>query len=817
MIHAIAFLAALQAPLAYAWSYNIVRTSNPQTPVADFHGVKVLSNLQRCTPLTNIGGNGEVDPATGMQIYQFAPQTFERQWARPVRYIAFWGDERCGGMPRYIVHWHDMVDTAQTILFDTIMEGSLGWGDQFHPILGVHSWQELPDGDRIWPGKIPQGGVAVLTRSSRPEELQVSYLVLKNVVAMEELISGSRRTMPRTDVKWGDYGTGVMTRPDIVRLSGTGREDTPSPVYQDEQEPVDNYNSLLPPVSDNNDDADEIQLIDGNQFRESLPRQAKPVLPPLENQAQRKNPVYNQNTGRIRNTPPARTKRRERSDTTKNKNLQQELQAQQDAYKNLQRQSQEQAQGQQRSSPNNQQGTNSQTSTSSPSLNFNGPDSKKLLDLREFWLGLGLEEELLVKRLKQLPNSIFLGLFQLAAAGRITIKQVAEYVLQFDADELQKIDQEQMKKAQLEVANRQELRNRWAQANQQVYQVVGQIELMRQLAQYQGLAQGANNWFDNYAANPYAGNAMNARWYSNPNMNSNMNIGGPSPMFSNFGGQQQMSNLGFQQMFGNPGVQQQMYGNQGQLYGNQGQMYGNQGQVYGNQGQMYGNQRQMYSNQGQMYGNQGQAYNNQGQTYSNQGQGYSNQMGQQGNYQPYQTQQTDQETKQESQIRLEDPFSRNLRSDEQLLDPTQPPRANHMPAEGGIGYLSAPPGTPMNPGPRDYSAGTNDYMEYLRMPNLMSQLPGFADAGQLGGFQRVTSDQLSELTAMLRSEGGGRPSADNAGTQRTGLSGGSTLAQMQEGMNAAMRRQENGGGMEEEVDDGQEYYDEVVKQEFEEF
>lgn len=31
-------------------------------------------------------------------------------------------------MPRYIVHWYDMVDTAQALLFDTITEGSLGWG-----------------------------------------------------------------------------------------------------------------------------------------------------------------------------------------------------------------------------------------------------------------------------------------------------------------------------------------------------------------------------------------------------------------------------------------------------------------------------------------------------------------------------------------------------------------------------------------------------------------------------------------------------------------------------------------------------------------
>lgn len=87
----ISFLATLQVPLAYAWSYNIIRDGNPPTSVADFQGMKVLASRQPCTPLIAVGGDGKVDPVTGLQTYQFAQQTFERQWARPVRYIGFWG------------------------------------------------------------------------------------------------------------------------------------------------------------------------------------------------------------------------------------------------------------------------------------------------------------------------------------------------------------------------------------------------------------------------------------------------------------------------------------------------------------------------------------------------------------------------------------------------------------------------------------------------------------------------------------------------------------------------------------------------------
>lgn len=82
------------------------------------------------------------------------------------------------------------------------------------------------------------------------------------------------------------------------------------------------------------------------------------------------------------------------------------------------------------------------------------------------------------------------------------------------------MQREQLKKAQMEALNEQELRERWALSQIQARQVAGQLEVMRTMTQRQGLAQSASNWFNSYFGNSnrYAGTGMNGY------MNSNMNI-----------------------------------------------------------------------------------------------------------------------------------------------------------------------------------------------------------------------------------------------------------------------------------------------------
>ncbi|KAK6511220.1 hypothetical protein TWF481_000141 [Arthrobotrys musiformis] len=802
MMYTLAFLATLE--VVSAWSYNVLRGGNAPTAVADFHGVKVLASRQPCTPLDS--WREEFDTATGLQIYQFARQPLDRQWARPVGYVGFWGGEECGGMPRYIVHWYDLVDTEQSILFDTIMEGSLGWGEQIRPVLGVKSWGELVNGDQLWPGQIPQGGAAVLVQDlGGLGGLEDAYLVLENVVSMGELISASRRTMPRDDVNWEDYGGGTTNQPRIVDL---GVEAPPSQgngqVSQDTQEAVEEPSgqsqNQAPDTNSNDDGDDDFQFIDRNQFRENTIGRNGPVLPPIENQVQRNNPTYREGIQRVEEptTGPRRSRRiRKKPGMTENE-LERELKKQQDEYRNLQRKAQSPLQSKLQSKLQNKA---QEQARQTPTPNLAEANEQKMLELLKYWVGLGLSQEFLVEQIRKLPDTVYVSLFKLAIDGRIGVEQIAQYLIDYYKSEVQEMEMLNLKAAQIEAANERELRGRLASAQIQASDVANRMGIMRQMVQNQGLVQSATNWFTGNFGNPYPSNGMNN--YMNANVNSNMNIGGPNPALSNPGGRQQPYGWNYQQIYGNPGGQQQAYyGNTGQVYGNPSQIYGNQGQMYANQGQMYGNPT--YGNQGQIYGNQAygnQAYGNQGQMYGNQYQG-----GRQASYQPYQTQQTQQDPKVEQE------------KDEQSPD-TNDPRGNHMPSERQAGFLDAPPGTPRNPTLADYSDRSNDYLDYLKRENLMAQLPGFAEAGQIGGMQGITNDELNELAQLLRMPGGGRHPTSNAPSnyQPNVPTGGSTLAQMLAGMNAGRGEQQNGGMMEEE--EGEEDYsqEEDVKEEWEEF
>ncbi|KAF3274911.1 hypothetical protein TWF970_007614 [Orbilia oligospora] len=765
-------LSTLQAPLAYAWSYNVLREGNAPTPVADFHGMRVLENRLPCTPLIVLGGDGEVDPVNGLQVYQFAPQPIDRQWARPVKYIGFWGDQKCS-------------------------EGSLGWGEGLRPILGVHSWAELGDADRFWPGLIPPGSVAVELDDSETElDLEDSYLVLDNAVTMVELISGNRRTMPRKDIKWDAYGTGTMNRPGIVQLqSGSDLESARgnNRLGQDAQEPVDRP-PIIPSKQSGNrllgfdDDYGDIQIIDKDQFRKNTGRRARKVPPQPENQAQMNEPVQGEGMNQV-DAPPIETRRRKKPNTTK-QNLENEIEVQQ------------------QEAQNEAQGETQQQSNPSASKETNTPDLKeihgqKMIELLNYWVSLGYPytQEFLVEQIRKLPDPVYVQLFKLAVTGQITVQQIAKYLI--DVHQADLLEAQMLQRAQIQAFNQLEL-NRWAQSQAQA----SQLEMIRQAAQRQGLTQSGPNWFNNYLVNPYAGTGMSGN--INGNMggyaNSNMNMaGGLNPAFNSQGGQQQLASWNFQQMFGNPNTQQQSYGNQAQMYGNQGQMYGNQGQTYGNQGQTYGNQGQTYGNQGQAYGNQG----GQQQSFGNMARG-----GQQGNNQAYQTQQTQQVN---SQIEQEDDSGTSLQSGEELLNPDLSNlRGNHMPSDGKSGSLGAPPGTPINPTATDYTVGSQDSLEYLRMPHLMAQLPGFAGAGEQGGLLEINDSQLGGLADLLRPEARGPPLSN---TQNTRPSGGSTLSQMLAGMNARTNQRQRTGAMEEEgfkeEDDGAN--GEFVKEEYEEF
>ncbi|KAF3194015.1 hypothetical protein TWF225_008196 [Orbilia oligospora] len=788
MIYTVIFLATLQAPLAYAWSYNVLREGNAPTPVADFHGMRVLENRLPCTPLIVLGGDGEVDPVNGLQVYQFAPQPIDRQWARPVKYIGFWGDQKCSGMPRYVVHWYDLVDTAQSVFFDNVIESSLGWGEGLRPILGVHSWAELGDADRFWPGLIPPGSVAVELDDSETEDLEDSYLVLENAVVMVELISGNRRTMPRKDIKWDVYGTGTMNRPGIVQLqSGSDLESTRgnNRLGQDAQEPVDRPPVIPPKQSGNqplgfdDDDRGDIQIIDKDQFRKNTGRRAKKVPPPLENQAQMNEPVEGEGMNQV-DAPPIEARRRKKADTTKKQNSDNEIEAQQQA-------------------PNEAQGETQQQSNPSASKETNTPDleihGQKMIELLNYWVSLGYPytQEFLVEQIRKLPDPVYVQLFKLAVSGQITVQQIARYLIDLHQTDL--LEAQMLQRAQIQAFNQLEL-NRLAQSQAQA----SQLEMIRQAAQRQGLTQSGPNWFNTYPVKPYAGTGMSGN--INGNMggyaNSNMNMGGLNPAFNSQGGQQQLASWNFQQMFGNPNNQQQSYGNQAQMYGNQGQMYGNQGQTYGNQGQAY-------RHQGQAYGNQG----GQQHLFGNMAWG-----GQQGNNQAYQTQQNQQIN---SQIEQEDYSGTSLQSDEELLNPDLSTlRGNHMPSDGKSGSLGAPPGTPINPTAADYTVGSQDSLEYLRMPHLIAQLPGFAGAGEQGGLLEINESQLGGLADLLRPEARGPPISN---TQSTRPTGGSTLSQMLAGMNAGTNQRRRTGAMEEEEfkeeEDGAN--SEFVKEEYEEF
>ncbi|KAK6346185.1 hypothetical protein TWF730_010516 [Orbilia blumenaviensis] len=751
MIYTLALFAVFQVRLAYAWSYHILRQSSPPRSNADFHGIKVLGSHQPCTLFPNVDGDEDADPVTGLQIYQYAPQTPDRQWARPVKYLGFWGDKKCSGMPSYIVHWYDLADTEQVLLLDKVMEASLGWGGQDRPMIGVQSWGEIIHGDILWPDQIPHGAVAVRIEKSNIQ--QDSYLLLRNILSMGEMVSNSRQSPPDANVNWGYYGTGTKDAPDIIRLESVEDDGDQEEIERPQVSSMQRQNQAL----DTTDSDDDFQFIDKNQFQQSTLGKSGPVIPPLENEIQRKKPEV----------VPYQRRRGRKSAATKAAEMEIALKQQQDAYRNLERQTrrQTQGQGQQRNNPIQQRAGNQAGSYPPPSIGGFSP--QKLLELRQLWLDQGFSEASLVDQLRALPDDIFLGLL---LDGQITINQIARYLLDRSREAEEKA--EQMKRIQLESASEQELLQNLAYARAQADLVTEQIDMMNRAVQNQGIAYATENWFKNYFGNQYP--SMGMGMGMNMNVNPNMNIG-LNPMF----GQQQPVpySWNYQQMFGNPTAQQQMYGNpiaQQQVYGNPGPTYS-----YQNLNQMYGNLQQMYGNLGsQNWGDQ------------------------QGNYKPYQVPQMSQ-TQPNNGIDQNSPGGNIPPFVRQSSGPEgQNNQANHMPLEGEGGYLEAPPGTPSSPTSGDYNRQTNDYLEYLRMPDLMAQHPGFEQAGRLGGLRGINEDQLADLTAMLRTGERVYQPSNNAGTY--GPPGGSTLAQMIAGMNGGALQQQNrgGGGMqEEEVDD----------------
>ncbi|KAK6524773.1 hypothetical protein TWF281_011672 [Arthrobotrys megalospora] len=768
MIYTLVLLAALQASLTSAWSYNVLHGRNTATNEADFQGTKVLNQNQPCTPLQTVDNNGEVDPrvSSGLQIYQFAPQTPPRQWARPVKYIGFWGGEKCKGMPRYVVHWYDMVDTTQALLFDDIIEGSLGWGTSSVPVLGVRSWREIDNGDELWPDQIPQGSAAVMVSpESAPSELDDPYMILSNVVRMDELVSASRVTPERKDVNWEEYGTGSRQRPQTTQLTvaregavNQGEVDMPPPTQSRVRGQARNQvqNQAQNPIEVLDDEEEGVQFISRNQWRTNIVGQTKPLTPPLEKLLQRTGPVYNADKPALRKPMPPTSqtsandqeKKKQEREAQKKQQLQEALNAQQEAYSNIQRKVQEQVlrQSQQQQQYNNpsQQGINSGSGPNQlPTLEDVDMSAQKMIELRAYWLGQGYSEKALVELLRKLPDSVMLELFQRTMAGKITIKQIADYLLDIYKAESQRLNKEieearELNRQQLARARAfdQQLLQQYAIAHTEAQRVGNQMEAMRRMLQNQGIQPGATNQFANLYANPFASAGtnsnrnMNMNMNANPNMNMNMNMGGPN------------------QFLGNLGRQLQAYGSQQQMFGN-----------LGNQQQMFGN----FGGQQQMFGDQGGG------------------MGQQGSVRPYQNQQP----QPSSQIEVEEGTDSNT-------------RPNPVPG------VRVPPNTPLNPRPADFTAGAYDSLEYpLRLPNLFAQHPGFAQAGKLGGMQGVTRDELSELTTLLRLPGGGRRSTgvsqDNA---PTGPPGGSTLSQLMAGINAGTsQQQQSGGGMEEEVED----------------
>ncbi|KAK6352939.1 hypothetical protein TWF696_004934 [Orbilia brochopaga] len=199
----------------HAWGFYFLRESGVPGRHASS---RVLEGVKRCTVIAQSGGTRPV----GIEIDQFPEtlsypeQTEIEPWQRRATYIGFWAAKSCKGLPRLIIHAYD--EQAIRMTFRWAQLAGLVEG---FPATSVRfwSWGEIPEGDALWPGLIPEGAVAVKKNPSIFGYMeQDEYYVFENRLLVTDF--GQEVVDLTVDSRWAGFGEGTGEPPTVVTLRG---------------------------------------------------------------------------------------------------------------------------------------------------------------------------------------------------------------------------------------------------------------------------------------------------------------------------------------------------------------------------------------------------------------------------------------------------------------------------------------------------------------------------------------------------------------------------------------------------------------------
>ncbi|EPS41773.1 hypothetical protein H072_4248 [Dactylellina haptotyla CBS 200.50] len=166
------------------WGRNDVETTLSEK----IDKTKVYAGQKTC-------GSGLPKTVTGVRISQFGPLSVGKKapaegtgrWKNPVRWMGYWRNNSCRGLPVLIIHFYDVPYTNQGLYFPKMAD----WINELSESdLQYVSHAEIPLGD-IWFGDsyIPEGSVAVREVPARPREVttDTDYYVLHDAIRVVEV------------------------------------------------------------------------------------------------------------------------------------------------------------------------------------------------------------------------------------------------------------------------------------------------------------------------------------------------------------------------------------------------------------------------------------------------------------------------------------------------------------------------------------------------------------------------------------------------------------------------------------------------------
>ncbi|KAF3928501.1 hypothetical protein ABW20_dc0108871 [Dactylellina cionopaga] len=208
---ALLILLANLPALTNAWGFRLIPDPDDKSRANESR--KVHTGIKSCASISLRPGQ----KLNGIEITQYNPflgnvlNLSAEGWERPVRYIGFWKNKRCEGLPVIIAHFYTDANTKQKVVFTGISDRV-----QFDKNTKLWSWGEIPDGGKLWPGGvIPEGALAVRHGDPMINVDEAEFWILENSITVTEADNKKRARE-----EWKGFGSGSNDPIKSVTLSG---------------------------------------------------------------------------------------------------------------------------------------------------------------------------------------------------------------------------------------------------------------------------------------------------------------------------------------------------------------------------------------------------------------------------------------------------------------------------------------------------------------------------------------------------------------------------------------------------------------------